>query len=299
MPAALHCRDLAEWNRLAAGAFGDIGVDAGADRFEAAMTVRDWQGLRLVEARSSPARVRGGTARPSADWYIVLGVQGRATVCQGAGRVTLGAGEASVLRAADPWEIRFDRPHHALVAALPPPEDAATRRELDSRRACRHASDEAQELARLMLRCCRMEPAAAARLDAPRLARLLIDLLLLAPPAADVASRETASSHGWSRIADCVQRRLVEPELAAASIAAELGLSVRTVQYAFSRQGTTLGAYLLGQRLQAVATRLREEPGTGVARIAFEAGFADLSHFCRSFKRQYGCSASGWRRDAA
>jgi AraC-like DNA-binding protein len=72
------------------------------------------------------------------------------------------------------------------------------------------------------------------------------------------------------------------------------------VQALFASQGTTLGAHLLEQRLQLAAHRLRDADGSRerISDIALESGFGDLSHFCRAFRRRFGCSAGAWRAGA-
>ena len=86
-----------------------------------------------------------------------------------------------------------------------------------------------------------------------------------------------------------------EPNRTHAVLGRALGVSARWVQLAFARRGTTLGAHLLEQRLQRAARRLAGPDGVPVGRLALELGFNELSHFCRSFRRRFGCSARDWR----
>jgi AraC-like DNA-binding protein len=294
----VRCHSIADWNRAAAATFGNIAIRSDAACFAAAMSVRERCGIRLVDVRSAPARVDGAGGMPSnAGWYLLLGLCGPSIVSQRGRDAVLAAGETSVLRADEPWQVRFDQPNRTLVAALPPPADASTERALQARCARRHRSDGAHPLALLLLRSFGMDAAAAAQLDGARLTRSLLDLLLLASPA-DEESATGLASLRWPRIEACVQSRLSEPDLGARQIADELGVSLRAVQYAFARRGTTVGGHVLEQRLRAAADRLRVEPHASVAQIAFDSGFGDLSHFCRSFRRRFGCSASRWRAAA-
>ena len=68
------------------------------------------------------------------------------------------------------------------------------------------------------------------------------------------------------------------------------------MQLIFEGQGSTLTAYILERRLQSAADALRRRPQTRIADVALDAGFGDLSYFCRSFRRRFGCTAREWQR---
>lgn len=56
---------------------------------------------------------------------------------------------------------------------------------------------------------------------------------------------------------------------------------------AFARHlGMSPSAYLLGRRLER-ASKLLENSNYSISEIAFEAGFQNISHFCRKFKARY------------
>jgi AraC-like DNA-binding protein len=91
------------------------------------------------------------------------------------------------------------------------------------------------------------------------------------------------------------------PALTLAAIAARHKVTPRYVQLLFEAEGTTFTAYALEQRLGDAWRRLtspRYEHWT-IARIALEAGFGDLSHFNRAFRRRYRVAPSEARAEAA
>jgi transcriptional regulator GlxA family with amidase domain len=61
------------------------------------------------------------------------------------------------------------------------------------------------------------------------------------------------------------------------------------------RMGRTPVAYIQDVRLSNVAHRLLESEAS-VAEIAFEAGFNNLSNFNQQFRRAFGCTPRGYRR---
>jgi AraC-like DNA-binding protein len=86
-------------------------------------------------------------------------------------------------------------------------------------------------------------------------------------------------------------------ELSLAGLAAHHGVTPRHVQMLFESDGTTFSRFLLDQRL-ACAHRMLSNPLLAertISTIAYEAGFGDLSHFNRAFRRRYGETPSDVR----
>lgn len=283
-----RCRDLRAWNHAALRTFGDISVDASAPGFEATLAARDWPGLRLARAESPAAHVRGGQGGARPGWFVIYNDGGRCNVAQGGRQADLQAGEMSLLRAGRPYEIRLPQPNRTLIVALPAMEGAAR---LDTRLAVRHGSGESALLGALLRRLQHLDDSAAAALDAQALRHAIVDLLLLARPAqADVHDGLL------QRALAIVQRDLSLGGLGPPAIAGELGISVRSLQVLFQDQGRTVTAHILEQRLLAAAQALVERPPRRIADVAMDAGFGDLSYFCRAFRRRFGCTARDWRR---
>jgi len=96
-----------------------------------------------------------------------------------------------------------------------------------------------------------------------------------------------------------VRKHLADPELRVEELARRHHVSVRRAYILFERIGTTPGAYLREQRLLAARTML-SDPGydrLAVSSIAAAVGFRDLGTFERAFRRQYGTTPAGWRRE--
>ena len=60
------------------------------------------------------------------------------------------------------------------------------------------------------------------------------------------------------------------------------------------KYGTSVGAYVRGLRLTWAAERLADSDDA-IARIAYEAGFFDQSHFTRMFRRHFGFTPHAYR----
>lgn len=92
-------------------------------------------------------------------------------------------------------------------------------------------------------------------------------------------------------------RHLHHHDLSVSAVAARQRLSRRYVQMLLEEAGTTFSAFVLQQRLASVHAKLSELHGADgeISRIAFDAGFNDLSHFNRAFRARYGATPSDVR----
>src|SRR5690606_11826996 len=85
-----------------------------------------------------------------------------------------------------------------------------------------------------------------------------------------------------------IDKDLCDPDLDTRRIAARIGVSPRYVQMLFAEMGTTPTAFIQSRRLELAARRLeREGMGATITEVAFDAGFNDLSSFCRAFRRKF------------
>ena len=97
-----------------------------------------------------------------------------------------------------------------------------------------------------------------------------------------------------------ILKNLNRRALSLAGLAARHGVTPRHVQMLFESDGTTFSRFLLDQRL-AHARRMLSNPllaERAISAIAYEAGFGDLSHFNRTFRRRYGETPSEVRARA-
>ncbi len=83
-----------------------------------------------------------------------------------------------------------------------------------------------------------------------------------------------------------------ETALTIDEIARRQGVTPRYVQMLFEEHGTTFSEFVTDRRLDAARAMLTSPryAGWSIAGIAFEAGFHDLSHFNRRFRRKFGAA---------
>jgi AraC family transcriptional regulator len=81
-----------------------------------------------------------------------------------------------------------------------------------------------------------------------------------------------------------------------ADLAREVAVHPAHLARAFRQQfGTSVGGYVRRLRLDRAAAEL-ERSDKALAAIALAAGFADQSHFTRSFRRHTGFTPGAYRR---
>jgi AraC-like DNA-binding protein len=115
--------------------------------------------------------------------------------------------------------------------------------------------------------------------------------------AAALADRRGVRAARLEMIKQDIARHLTDARLSVQMVAARHDVSPRYVQRLFDDSGSTFTEYVIEQRL-ARAHRLLTDPQLAertLTAIAFAAGFNDLSHFQRRFRRRYGAPPSELR----
>jgi AraC-like DNA-binding protein len=130
------------------------------------------------------------------------------------------------------------------------------------------------------------------------------DLLALAlgptRDAAELARTRGVSGARLQAMKDDIRKSCHSPDLSVHTIAARHGVSVRYVQRIFEEGGLTFTQHLTERRLAASydALRRRTPADVPVSTIAYDCGFADVSHFNRVFRQRFGCTPTDVRNAA-
>jgi AraC-like DNA-binding protein len=103
------------------------------------------------------------------------------------------------------------------------------------------------------------------------------------------------------RIRTYIDAHLRDPDLSVDRLAQVFGCSKRYLHKAFESQGTSIGEYILGRRLERCREELRNPAymKKSVTDIAFSWGFNSASHFSRCFKGGYGLAPRDLRVESA
>jgi AraC-like DNA-binding protein len=264
-------------------------------------------GLGLASWTITPCRRWHGKQHIESDDLVLgVGLAGSCVVLQRGREAVLGPGEAVLTSAAAASDVHIGTTSQAISVRIP---SAVLRPRLtnpDDLVSCRIPRD-TQGLSLLIGYVDTIRD-----LDAPMLPELsslavahIHDLVALILGAQGDA-RELANAGGGRaarRLAVLreIERRSSDPQLSAPNVAALLGVTSRYVHMLLEETGRSFSHHLLERRLEKAAALLRDPSwhARRIADIAAEAGFTDLSHFSRAFRRHYGATPSDIRAGAA
>jgi AraC-like DNA-binding protein len=104
-----------------------------------------------------------------------------------------------------------------------------------------------------------------------------------------------------SMMLDHIDRHSDDPELGAATLAARFRCSERYVHRLFATTSRSVGEHVNEKRIFACTRDLldRNSGHKTITEVAFTAGFRDISHFNRLFKRCNGMAPREFRRAMA
>lgn len=94
------------------------------------------------------------------------------------------------------------------------------------------------------------------------------------------------------QVQEWIDQHLDDPELDATKIAKAHGLTTRTLIRLFALEGTTPIRWLNRRRLDAAHRAITSGSVASVTEACFAFGFNEVTHFGRSFRRQYGLRPS-------
>lgn len=120
----------------------------------------------------------------------------------------------------------------------------------------------------------------------------LLEMLL--PPLAAALAELQAQDSISTQVTLALKRVLASGRPDLAQVAADLGLSERTLQRRITEEGTTFRALLLEAR-RSLGRQLLESPDCDIQEVAFLLGYQDANAFHRAFKEWEGVSPARWR----
>ena len=234
------------------------------------------------------------------DLQLVINLKGSIVASQHGKDVHLDPGDACLMRRSEAYIV--DRPlDGALVGVRVPCEDITPySRAIDANlwRKIPRGTEGLSMLSRYVWMLDESEP-----LDNPQSLALVTshihDLVALVL-GADREARETRvglRAAQFKAIKAYVEQHISQGNLSPVTLAPRFGLSARTIQRLFEDNGVTFTEFVRDQRL-LFAKRLLSSPRhrhKSVAEIALDAGFGDISHFNRDFRRRFDQTPSDVR----
>src|SRR5215470_3645203 len=139
---------------------------------------------------------------------------------------------------------------------------------------------------------------------APIIGDHLLDLVAAAlgptAEAAEIVAQRGVKAARLRAILAQIRRRFADPDFGLDNVARGLGLSRRYVQQLLEETGRSFTDHLVEHRLERSFAMLTDRRcfHLAIIDIAFAAGFGDVSHFNRVFRRRFGETPSGVRAAA-
>ena len=280
--------------------------------FSQSASIRILPRLSLVAGSGSGYRVQRTKAHIAADggddFYLQIQLEGTAQLSQLGRGQDICAGEAILLSGAEPGSklnpgpvryINIKVPGETLRAHVRNPEAALMRPiagDNDALRLLKQYLAMVNRSDSLLL-----GPPASPEL-AGAFAAHVHSLIALALGAVRDEAREPSSQGVRAarllEIKAYIARNLGRTTLSVPEVAERHGVSPRYVQMLFAAEGITFSEFVLGERLTQ-SGRMLSEPAfasRSISSIAFEVGFADLSHFNKAFRRRFGATPTDVRQ---
>lgn len=291
---------LAYWREIVCQAILNVSPESEAQpAFQASIAAHNYGAFKVAQFRSQRHRILRRPQhirREDEPTYLVsLQVAGQSLIAQDETRFALNPGEIAIMDSRRPFEMRFEAPVQRLIAIIPSTvlEPRIPRlkraRTLKIETSAPYAAMTQQHIRQLV------GSDALPGIEAHLLVENLYNLLALSTRSED-AGRPDHEVQLENILAFC-RSNLFNPELSPALVARGFGISLRTLHKRFENTGLSFGDWVTERRLESCREALSDphQIDHNISQIAYRAGFNDLSHFCRLFKRRYGVSASAWR----
>jgi AraC-like DNA-binding protein len=273
--------------------------------FDAQGTLWSLPGLRVhsssYSARTRILRPRELISANDDNIALLIDCGGTVTFSQAGHEFALERGGGVAVLQAEPALMVFPRARYMAVMAPVKALQPFTRSLED--RAGHHVPSisEALRLLRGYVDLLKREPSLSNHDLIPLVAGHVHDLMALALGAtrdgAELALGRGVRAARLNEIKAYICENLTKHDLSVQSVASHHGLSPRYIHMLFEGEGTTFSTFMREQRLLRARNMLISPRygGQAISSIAYAAGFGDLSHFHRSFRRRFGASPTELR----
>lgn len=284
------------WNELASANWSGVAVSAPHDSFEGTLRHIGIGNVQFARVQSSRAEIARSIGHDRAD-RLTLHYQRRGTsrnFCRSQESLLM-PGDIAIFRSTDDYRIELSDGNDMLVADF-------------DERVLRHSLGEIG-IASASCIAARRHPTGLIGGLIEGILRVDDDLDLEAGTVVETSFieflglmfRPPRGGHGSDhaglreRALALIARHLHDPDLRTSTLAAQLAVSERAVQYAFALRGETPMGVLLAQRLDQAARDLRANRRATITDIALGNGFSSSSYFTRCFRQRFGITPRQYR----
>ncbi|MCA1383077.1 helix-turn-helix domain-containing protein [Bradyrhizobium sp. BRP23] len=236
-------------------------------------------------------------------FYLNLKLAGRCRIQQDGREISLSPGQVGIFDSDRQFALLHDRGPQLRVASFWVPAEALRERLPASFDVVAARLSDDPVVGHLIVETARTLSEGALQMgedEGVRLFRALIELVAVSLSRGSrlhAAEAESLADATTLAVKRAIHRRLRQPGLAVADVAAAVGISERYVHKLLARSGSSFTDYVIDHRLDGAARDIRTPTMAehAIGAIAFDWGFSDLSHFTRRFKQRFGCRPRDWR----
>jgi AraC-like DNA-binding protein len=293
-------RRLDFWNELVGSTYEGVVVDP-PDRFLNAELLRWRLGDNVLVRPKSPAasveRRQEGVSRATEQKVVAHILQsGSGRLIHRQREVPIVAGDLVICASEERYRFDMPGPHEMLILEFPRSAIEPRVSGLDDRIArCISGKHATTRLLHRFVQSLWNEGQLNLGSCAEKAYGTIVEEMFAASLVAPAESLEGPNGL-FQRLRHLIERRFADPDVTAAMLADELGVSMRTMQVAAAAAGTTPVACLIVRRLEHAALELRTDPQASVTHVAFRSGFSDSAYFARRFHERFAMSPTQYRR---
>ncbi|SFB40690.1 transcriptional regulator, AraC family [Amycolatopsis marina] len=236
---------------------------------------------------------------PDGDYRLVLPVNGRVVVRQRAEEKALHPGSATLLTLEQPFDLWQSSDHRGLVLTIPRTEIEHRLRTSDPATLVVDMASGLGDVVRMMVMGAfsQRQQLTGAQFDA--VCDKVVELLCMLATGDDRPGDSTRPVIA-TMVRRYVREHIADPGLSGETVARALGWSLRTVQNALQRSGTTLRDVVRDERLRVARERLQDPryDDWTIARLGNSVGFSSASAFTVAFRGRYGVQPRQVRRES-
>lgn len=284
------------WRDVVGEAFTPVSFTrSGEGKFVSNVSVTHVGPLRVAEICSQQQTVSRTDAfiaqRPGDVFFVNLALVDGTSARQHGRTATLRRGDLVVIDGAEPFELQFPEPFRQVSVTIP--HDVLVPVLAD-----RHAATAVAvsgragvgAVAATAIRTLAWSGDTVGDAEGRELADCLAQLLALAVGGPRCAPRNVGRHRLRQAAHDAVERGLADPSLSPATVARQVGVSVRYLHQLFADEGTTFRQWLLARRLERCHRDLGDATlgDWTVAQLAARHGIGDPAYFSRVFHARYG-----------
>lgn len=232
--------------------------------------------------------VRSG---PRDDFFVSFMISGEGCFAQNGRQVCQRAGDILLYDSGHPYSYQYEQRYRSLLMRIPRPLASARSVDVDQLGGVvlSGSSPFGKLLGSLLVQAQNL----ATSVENGALQELspsMLDMIAAAvrQGTGDTAPQSLANHSKIQQIKRYLIDHMSDSSLTLQQVAKDQNVSVRTLCRLFAETGTTAMGWLQSQRLRAAYSAISEHKVRSITDAALDFGFNDLSHFGRSFKKEFG-----------